>query len=304
MALGPAIVLPYVGGEFTGRGARQGTVDPHGHRLARMMFPNMWSGAAHDVVQHVIAHTGKELGGDFRKEPARIFNHLQGVNLDARDHGAPHGIQPDLYYRLANNGGALGEGRIAEIKTLRYGLLYKPRDTDASAAVNRRAHQVKLEYINRVKRFDSQYDTTGATAQGLAGPAQREYTRLGGVVPIVVGAFGEFNKELHELVDDMAETGAHRHYAMMLQASPEHAKGILVQFIRQRLAITAMRENAMELLHKMERVRGGGGYHASPPPPPPPMGPRVHWWSQQFERGQMRFGRNGHYYGHTRGRTN
>ena len=73
-------------------------------------------------------------------------------------------------------------------------------------AVESRATGIKSEYVRKVKRIDQVFapNVTGDSNDGASGPFQNAYMYntfcRGGVIPLVIGAYGETNEDFQEVL--------------------------------------------------------------------------------------------------------
>ena len=66
---------------------------------------------------------------------------------------------------------------------------------------------------------------------------------MGGVKPLVFGAYGETNAAFNKLMAAAAEVGSSRHQAALGVNSPEKAQSVLLWQIRRNLAAAIIRAN-------------------------------------------------------------
>ena len=94
---------------------------------------------------------------------------------------------------------------LAELKVISAGPTRYPRGLASSRdkAVNRRARALPAEYRHKLSVIDSTYNGTG---QGEVGPCVARLETLGGLLELVVGAFGEASADLGRTIKALAES--------------------------------------------------------------------------------------------------
>ena len=147
-------------------------------------------------------------------------------------------------------------------------------------------------YRRNLRKFDQKYWVRPAgTAGNARGPAETRLDAFGGVKrKIAIGQFGEFSEDTHELVSDLATTGAERYCGEMLCSSPATAKGLLSYYVRSRILFAAVREQAWLLIDRLrDEIHGGAGqgFAAQAPPPRMPAPRRAREWAAAFGRGSF-----------------
>ena len=99
-----------------------------------------------------------------------------------------------------------------------------------------------------------------ADAMGTIGPIEAKLREFGDVIPLVFGWFGEINLEFDELLVEIAETGAARHWRDMCATTPATAKGTILWQLRRKVAAAILRSN-VRLLHDRLCFAVGGQTH-------------------------------------------
>ena len=107
-------------------------------------------------------------------------------------------------------------------------------------AVWRRARQVPRGYKTKAHKVDVQYNNT---PQGQTGPMERALNQMGGVNPLVFGAYGEINKEFAELLSSVAELASTRLQAALGVNNQDQAKAVLLWQLRRKLAAAIIKAN-------------------------------------------------------------
>ena len=97
------------------------------------------------------------------------------------------------------------ERLLAELKVIGAGPSRYPRGLASSRhkATNRRARKLPAEYRSKLAHLDSTYL---GTRQGDMGPCVARLETLGGILELVVGAFGEASSDLDRTIKALAES--------------------------------------------------------------------------------------------------
>ena len=134
---------------------------------------------------------------DYHPRPGRRPAVLQPGQPDPQ----PAVVQPAVH--------ALPQGEIerllAELKVIGAGPSRYPRGLASSRdkAVNRRARKLPAEYRHKLAQLDTTYS---GTRQGEVGPCVARLETLGGILELVVGAFGEASADLDRTISGLAES--------------------------------------------------------------------------------------------------
>ena len=103
-----------------------------------------------------------------------------------------------------------------------------------------RARLLPGEYENKTHKVDVKMN---GTPEGQIGPMQKALRDLGGINPLIFGAYGETNAAFNKLLSAAAEVGSIRHQAALGVNSPEKAKAVLLWQLRRKLAAAIVRAN-------------------------------------------------------------
>ena len=257
-------------GQPVGREGR--TVDRFGDSVmcARLPFDS-WRHRHDDVkvalvelANHAHVECDSEIFGEFRHliPAAALDQEGELGNVRARN-----GKVPDLRYRLPlppdaqqRNLPRQARGQpprlLAELKVINAGPTWYPQGSTAKA-VDRRASRLEGEYRSALGKLDRQFH---GTAPNEAGPLKRRLEELlgeAGLQGLVVGRWGEGSKDLHSLVQGLAE-GRAQHLAR-LNGVPTTA-GTLASIIgsyRRILSCTFVRAQESCLLARMGHMDAG-----------------------------------------------
>jgi hypothetical protein len=211
---------PFIGG-FFGKNGRQ--LDAYGHNLASAPLPGAGFRILHDNVKSLMQSVMREAGFLTDVEAYNLFHgkipspfieeYSTAVNRERGDrrHGSDRRIciVPDLIcHNFPSADSPRHAGRnvstaqaIFEVKTIsacptRY-------ERARTKAVESRATGIKSEYARHVKRIDRAFAPEMTGDDGNApGPFQIAYRTFckGGIIPLVIGAYGETNDEFQDLL--------------------------------------------------------------------------------------------------------
>ena len=186
---------------------------------------------------------------------------------------SPHAIVPDILAheypagrQTINDSGASSSGEaFFEVKTYQPGnTRYDHNHSDLKPA-DRRARDITSEYSRKFKKLDRKYaaDVVGEGDNGIVGPFEAAQGRFigGQVVPLVVGAFGEVNKDFEKVLKTLAKLAAAGEDGMSISPLRNlDRKGgayvIRLQQFRRALGVTVVRGMANHKLSRLHYVRG------------------------------------------------
>ena len=183
-----------------------------------------------------------------------LFSHLipqEGLNRLQRGR-VRQGMVPDFMLGVSNpTGGRVN--RLAELKVInccptRYPLGGREK------AVDRRASLLQGEYRRKAQEADRVYGEFNGEG---AGPVERKLRQYGEVIGLVVGAFGECSEDLHELVQEMAESKARAMGLRRGREATDEEIGRIVGQIRRTFSTIVVRAQAQCLLMRMNCVGKG-----------------------------------------------
>lgn len=257
---------------FIGRSGREQKVDIYGDVVARAEVRGGDFRRSHDELKILFNGMLKHAGFYTTLEARNMF---QG-KIDARyldsyctQHSSVNAIIPDILihnYKNANDGNSRTAclPAIIDVKTLRVDknqTMYTPGvhgGRTIKKAVEKKSDQVRTDYKTRVGKLDDKFAPNNQHKPFATAYANTFAT--GGVMPVIVGAFGEINKHTHRLVINCAKhAAADRDNSDITPEDVASAKGspynlILSQF-RRALGCLAMRTAADEKLRKIMLIR-------------------------------------------------
>ena len=229
-------------------------VDEFGDKIMAAPLPGDTWRIRHDAVKSELNRLFHWSGIPAVCEVFGLFAHLipqEGLNRLERGRKR-QGLVPDFQLHLTSQTGGV-VSRLAELKVLNccptryhYG--------DTKRAVERRAGSLQSEYNKKAKDTDLEYC---GTVQGEAGPVQTKLKQFEDIKGLVVGAFGEGSKDLHEMVQTISEN---RIKSIGLSRGKQLSKnelGNVVGQVRRMLSVTCVRAQAQCLLMRMSFVGEG-----------------------------------------------
>ena len=132
-------------------------------------------------------------------------NALQQVDEGLQRGRGRQGLLPDFRFELPSPQGE-PTYRLAELKTIGVVCKWYPRSGPSarrSKGVERRSSRLADEYRRPLAALDERYH---GTLQGQVGPLVRRLDSYGQLQGLVVGAFQEASKDVHSLLDVLADT--------------------------------------------------------------------------------------------------
>ena len=237
---------------YSAKGDQRGTCDKYGARLVSLQLAGDGWNTAHDYFKHALCEVLRDLKVDFSCEVFGLFSSLipQGPRRSALDADtaaaarARQGLVPDFKIDSGSIGRKLlGASAIssflAELKFIHLGTVRYPQSVTGRGkhrhAVFLRAGRVGPEMDAAARRCDVEF---GGHPAGQDGPVLQRLRSYGGVVPLVVGHFGEWSSELSQMVTELAEEAAPR-MAVLFGASSSRAAKSTIQFYARRSLVWA-----------------------------------------------------------------
>ena len=153
-------------------------------------------------------------------------------------------VVPDL--KISATEGATVVG-LAELKTITcgetnypgYKTKAKPPNSDSMTFVTRpekravevRARQIHTEYERKLKAVEG-----GETEDDpQPGPAVKYFREIGGVVPLVVGAYGECSQKVHAMMADMVNSRVR-----VAMKAGDGGRSVAYRYVRTQIGMTAL----------------------------------------------------------------
>ena len=202
-----------------------------------------------------------------------IKNYVDHLASEAGRRNSAYSIVPDITAtgypagkQTVNDSGASQSGEIfCEIKTQQPNNTRYNHDNSKLRPTDRRAKGIVKEYDLKFKKLDRVYapDVVGDGSNGVVGPfeAAQQLFIGGQVVPLVVGAFGDVNKDLEKMLRTLAKCAAAGEDGMSISPLRNlDKKGgafvIMNHQFRRALGVTIVRDMTN---HKLSRLNGWVG---------------------------------------------
>ena len=128
--------------------------------------------------------------------------------------------------------------------------------------VDQRASTVQAGVLRNLAKLDRNF---GGCDAGVIGPLQQRLIDLGGLRPLVIGAFGGVNREWHQLLSTLAEDAAPAMKSQMLCPSTDFCAGVLRLQLRTRLCFVNARARSHLRHARLQALRLGSGSHGTSP---------------------------------------
>ena len=166
------------------------------------------------------------------------------------------GLLPDFKRVVPTPNGEMTE-RLAELKILGAVPSWYPRNgvqARKKKAVERRAAVLPREYRNPLSKLDTKYH---GTAAGQRGPLVRRLESYGDLLCLVVGSFQEASKDVHCLIDWLADTKLESIGLARGREGSEHEKSLIIMHLRRELSLAAAKAQSACLLGRLAQMGEG-----------------------------------------------
>ena len=259
-------------GIFGNSGARRGTCDRFGLKLASARLDDRWT-RAHDEVKDAIAHGLDHIKVNYMCEVIGVFSPVippmeqAAARRYMRGQRAGHqGLVPDFKVALPRLvDGAAATDALAELKLVRCGSTTAapiggstyptsgPHDVFAGRqrAVEWRESKIQVDRERDARLVDSKFC---GTQGGEDGPVLLRLRSFGPIVGLVVGHFGEWSDGLYRLVGAAADDAAPRMRAMWGARTDEDSRNRCAAYLRREIAWAGLNANARLKLERAEFV--------------------------------------------------
>ena len=121
-------------------------------------------------------------------------------------------------------------------------------------AVERRATPLPLEYRNPLSNLDSKYH---GTQPGQVGPLVRRLEGYGKLLCLVMGTFQEGSKDMHSLLDIIAESKLKARGLARGREGTEQERSVILMNMRRELSTTGAKAQSACLLGRVARMGEG-----------------------------------------------
>jgi hypothetical protein len=262
-------------------------VGDYGGPLLSTCTDSGWQ-TSHRGIQHILFHDIRDHGGAARLEVAGLFTdaaeQLRAAAPPERwaaetREGTYMGYVPDLSSRLSGKAAVLWEAKVMHVNPSCYpqcttgGALRPPTAPGAPLCrcaacrrtqglpVARRVLATLGEVKSKLRRLERRLGWNHAT-QG-DGPLLRRLDDLGGVRPLVAGAFGGVNDDWRALLRSLADLAAPFMRKRLLLPSVGQARSVLYKKMCERAHYQLARDRHGHLHDKLSKLLGGGGAAAA-----------------------------------------
>ena len=163
------------------------------------------------------------------------------------------GLLPDFRLEFPSPLGQ-PEHRLAELKIIGAVKTWYPRKGNCARrkkGVERRKDELQEEYRKPLAALDRMYH---GTQGGEVGPLVRRLQGYGQLQGLVVGAFQEASKDLHALLDTLADSKLRAMGLARGREGTEQERAIILAGLRRKLSMAAAKANSACLLDRVSRV--------------------------------------------------
>ena len=166
------------------------------------------------------------------------------------------GLLPDFKMDLPSPDGE-HETKLAELKVISAVDSWYPRDGFSARrrrGVEKRATRLPGEYRRPLAKLDQQYH---GTAVGQVGPLQRRLDSFGRLQGLVVGSFQEGSKDLHALLEALADSKLRARGLARGREGSEWERSTILHDLRRELSLAAAKAVSACLLGKVAKLGEG-----------------------------------------------
>ena len=202
---------------------------------------------------------------------------------------ARQGLLPDFLFEIPSSTG-LPESRLAELEVIGAVQTWYPRSGGASRrkkGVERRQAQLAGEYRRPLVSLDRKYH---GTAEGETGPLERRLQGFGPLQGLVLGAFQEGSRDLHALLDTLADSRIRSLGLARGREGTERERASIISGFRRSLSLAGAKAQSACLLGRLSKVGEGHRWAAK----------RRAWAKREEDR--LRSERKAHWHAYIRGR--
>ena len=246
-------------------GMRNLTIDAFGDNILSVSnIPGGDLTARHDQVKLAINSLILDSGLRADCEVFGLFKSLIPVEAFEQEENLQRGrgrqgLLPDFKLDIPGPGagpGALGNvvSKLAELKVCGAVESYYPRSGASARArkgVERRAALITGEYKRPLTALDTRYHGTGA---GEKGPLMRRLEGFGQILTWVIGAFQEGSRDLHDLIELLADTKVAMMGLARGREASDREKAQILSCYRRTLSTTAARASSGCLLARASKT--------------------------------------------------
>ena len=290
----PVQVASPAAADYVGQRFKRQRIDEYGTAFTTANASGDGWRTRHDSFKWLLAETVGLLGIKMTTEVYGAFSRCIGQrsrrawNRLSTTERKRQGFVPDfLVYKVATR-------MLADLKGMtccktRYFVPIVHSETRCFAA-DKRGAQVHGECVVKVRKCDARWNRT---VPGQVGRFEQTFNAYGRVRGFVIGAFGEFSRDLNDFVKYVAKVGGERKWMSMGARSAKEASQILMTRNRRVLGIEAVRSHAELLLDRIALHVGGAGAAAAEARRK--SGREAHWKLKEasWEHHRAAYGRHG-----------
>jgi hypothetical protein len=166
------------------------------------------------------------------------------------------GLLPDFRIEIPTPEGE-PEYRLAELKIKGAVKKWYPRNGGLArrkSGVDRRVAILPWEYKTPLEKLDAKYHGTGA---GQVGPLVRRLESYGNLQCLVMGAFQEGSKDLHALLDTLADSKLRAKGLARGREGTEMERAIILSEFRRELSVAGAKAYSACMIGRVARVGEG-----------------------------------------------
>ena len=166
------------------------------------------------------------------------------------------GLLPDFRLEIPSPAGEPNQ-RLAELKIIGAVSKWYPRNGGLSRkkkGVERRVVPLPGEYRNPLKKLDAKYH---GTTDGQVGPLVRRLDSYGKLLCLVMGSFQEGSKDLHFLLDLLADAKIRARGLARGMEGTEAERSIILMNLRRELSMAGAKANSACLIGRVARLGEG-----------------------------------------------
>ena len=166
------------------------------------------------------------------------------------------GLLPDFQMEMPSSTGE-PDLRLAELKMIGAVKTWYPRSgalARRKRGVERRSVPLPGEYSKPLARLDHLYH---GTAVGQVGPLERRLQGFGPLQCLVMGTFQEGSKDLHSLLEALADSKLRAKGLARGREGTERERSIIISNFRRELSVVGAKANSSCLLGRVARVGEG-----------------------------------------------
>ena len=203
----------------------------------------------HDKIKILIQQIGNECGAVVDCEPYGLFSAMipsvalesSGLLSTFRER---QGLVPDFLLSFPAHHDPFA-AQLAELKLLSAGATWYHGE---EKTVDKRARLLPNEYRSKLKTIEKKYMNSNDNEPGIL---QQKLDSYGNLRGLVMGQFGEGSQDLHDLLQQFATEKTEKIRRSSGRPLGEHERGLILQQLRRRLSVAAIRAQSCCLLSRL-----------------------------------------------------